>query len=69
MLVAVLGLSVVGRADDPEKTVKKAVERSTLNQMGTKPFHLKAIIAPSFATVTRDANCWKGRTPRSCSSF
>ena len=48
MSVAVLGLSVVGRADDPEKTVKNAVERSALNQIGTKPFHLKAIIAPSF---------------------
>jgi hypothetical protein len=31
------------------RTVKKAVERSTLNQPGTKPFHLKAEFAPSFA--------------------
>lgn len=28
--------------------VRKAVERSTLNQPGTKPFHLKATVAPSF---------------------
>jgi hypothetical protein len=33
--------------------VRKAVERSTLNQPGTKPFHLKASIAPSFE---RDKN-------------
>jgi hypothetical protein len=30
------------------KDVKKAVERSTLDQLGTKPFHLKATLAPSF---------------------
>jgi hypothetical protein len=36
------------RADDSEKTVKKAVERSTLNQPGTKPFHLKAVLAPTY---------------------
>src|ERR1700722_4884668 len=47
MLVGVLGLTASGRADDSEKLVKKAVERSTLNQAGTKPFHLKAVIAPS----------------------
>lgn len=28
--------------------VKKAVERSTLDQAGTRPFHLKAVVAPSF---------------------
>jgi hypothetical protein len=48
MLVGVLGLTASGRADDSEKLVKKAVERSTLNQAGTKPFHLKAVLAPSF---------------------
>jgi hypothetical protein len=47
LFVGVLGLSVLGRADDSEKVVKKAVERSTLNQAGTKPFHLKAVLAPS----------------------
>jgi hypothetical protein len=48
VLVAVLGLSVSGSADDPENIVKRAVEHSTLNQAGTEPFHLKAVIAPSF---------------------
>jgi hypothetical protein len=47
VLAAVLGLSGLGPGDDPEKVVKKAVERSTLNQAGTKPFHLKAVLAPS----------------------
>jgi len=35
-------------AEDMTGKVKKAVERSTLNQPGTKPFHLKAVLAPSF---------------------
>jgi hypothetical protein len=48
MLVGVLGLTASCRADDSEKLVKKAAERSTLNQAGTKPFHLKAVLAPSF---------------------
>jgi hypothetical protein len=47
-LAAVLGLSASARADSPVNTVRKAVERSTLNQPGTKPFHLKALLAPSF---------------------
>src|SRR5580704_16171829 len=47
VLVTVLGLSMLGNADDPERTVKKAAEHSTLNQAGTKPFHLKAVIASS----------------------
>jgi hypothetical protein len=46
MLVGV-GLAASGRADDLAKLVKKAVERSTLNQPGTKPFHLKATLALS----------------------
>ena len=41
-----LGLPRSVRTDD-SKIVKKAVERSTLNQPGTKPFHLKAVLAPS----------------------
>jgi hypothetical protein len=40
-------LTFLAHADDPAKAVKKAVERSTLNQTGTKPFHLKATISPS----------------------
>jgi hypothetical protein len=46
--LALVGLSISVRADDPEKLVKKAVERSTLNQSGTRPFHLKAVLTPSF---------------------
>jgi hypothetical protein len=50
-VVAILGLSIVARADDTEKAIRKAVERSTLNEEGTKPFHLKATVAP---TLERD---------------
>jgi hypothetical protein len=35
-------------AEDMAGKLKKAVERSTLNHPGTKPFHLKAVVAPSF---------------------
>jgi hypothetical protein len=35
-------------AEDITVRVKKAVERNTLDQPGMKPFHLKAILAPSF---------------------
>jgi hypothetical protein len=48
LLAVFMGLSAAARADNPVSTVKKAVERSTLNQPGTKPFHLKAVLAPSF---------------------
>ena len=37
------------KAEDLTARVKKAVEKSTLDQPGTKPFHLKAILAPSLA--------------------
>jgi hypothetical protein len=37
-----------GHAENLVKEVKKAVEHSTLDQPGTKPFHLKAELAPSF---------------------
>src|SRR5450432_2663490 len=47
MLATLLALSAFGHADDSEKLIKKAVARSTLHQNGTKPFHLKAVIAPS----------------------
>ena len=39
--VIVYGTDMAGR-------VKKAVEKITLDQPGTKPFHLKAVLAPSF---------------------
>jgi hypothetical protein len=41
-------LSPCAEAADVVGKVRKAAERSTLNQEGTKPFHLKATIAPSF---------------------
>jgi hypothetical protein len=46
VMVVILGFTASSRADDSEKLVKKAVERSTLNQPGTHPFHLKAVLAP-----------------------
>jgi hypothetical protein len=36
------------QAENLSKAIKKAVERGTLDQPGTKPFHLKASVAPSF---------------------
>ena len=47
LLLVTLSLSLSSYADDGEKMVRKAVEHSTLNQPGTKPFHLKAELAPS----------------------
>lgn len=38
-----------GNAEDLAARVKKAVAKSTLDQPGTKPFHLKAELAPSLA--------------------
>lgn len=60
---AVLAMATLGRADDPVKLVRKAVEQSTLNQPGTRPFHLKAELAPSFArdrasNRTGDVEIW-----------
>jgi hypothetical protein len=62
-VAAILGLAAPGPADNPVNTVKKAVERSTLNQPGTKPFHLKAVLAPSFerdreSNRTGDVEIW-----------
>jgi hypothetical protein len=42
VLIALLCLANVLHAEDTVRVVKKAVEHSTLNQNGTKPFHLKA---------------------------
>ncbi len=47
IVLAALLFSARSFADDPEDLVRKAVERCTLNQAGTKPFHLKAVLAPS----------------------
>jgi hypothetical protein len=43
---ALLSISFA-RADDLSGRVKKAIEQSTLDQAGTKPFHLKASFTPS----------------------
>lgn len=50
VLVALSGWTSFSSAttDDASK-VKKVIERSTLNQPETEPFHLKAVIAPSRA--------------------
>jgi hypothetical protein len=50
-IVAVAALTVwpiAGNAENLSQQIKKAAERSTLDQPGTKPFHLKATLAPSF---------------------
>lgn len=47
VLLAVLAPFVLCDEKDFTPMIKKAVQRSTLNQPGTKPFHLKAVVAPS----------------------
>jgi hypothetical protein len=47
-LAAMMIWSTVGHAENLAREIKKAVERSTLDQPGTKAFHLKASLAPSF---------------------
>jgi Gram-negative bacterial TonB protein C-terminal len=47
-LAAMTVWPTVGHAENLAKEVKKAVERSTLDQPGTKAFHLRASLAPSF---------------------
>jgi hypothetical protein len=49
VVAGVLFLPLVTHAENPVGEVRKAVERVTLDQPGTKPFHLKAVVAPSFA--------------------
>jgi hypothetical protein len=50
-MAAIVGIlvlfSVFAHAENPARAIKKAVERSTLDQPGTKPFHLRATLAPS----------------------
>jgi hypothetical protein len=48
LFAAILVWPAFGRADDLGKAIRNAVERSTLDQRGTKPFHLRATLAPSF---------------------
>jgi hypothetical protein len=47
-VAAIIVWPTVSHSENLAKDIKKAVERSTLDQPGTKPFHLKAILAPSF---------------------
>jgi hypothetical protein len=42
-----LALPLAAHSEDNASRVRKAIERSTLDQPGTKPFHLKATLAPS----------------------
>jgi hypothetical protein len=46
--LAMSAFSLHAIAENMVGRVKKAVDRSTLNQPGTKPFHLKATVSPSF---------------------
>jgi hypothetical protein len=46
-LMGAWGSPALGDTESDVKTVKKAVERSTLDQPGTKPFHLNAALTPS----------------------
>jgi hypothetical protein len=48
VFAAVAVWPALAHSENLPKEVKKAVERSTLDQPGTKPFHLKAVLAPSF---------------------
>jgi len=49
LLIVIVGsLSLHAVGENMVGKVRKAVERGTLSQPGTKPFHLKAIINPSF---------------------
>jgi hypothetical protein len=49
VMVAIAAWPLATRAESDSTRVKKTVERSTLDQTGTKPFHLKAELAPTAA--------------------
>lgn len=57
VLAAIAMWSTLGLAENVSKDLKKAVERSTLDQSGTAPFHLKAALAPA-----PDRDTGSGRT-------
>src|SRR5579871_5331018 len=48
ILIVILTVPISGVAKDLTGELKKAIEDSTLDQPGTKPFHLKAVLTPSF---------------------
>lgn len=55
LIICLIGTSI--HAEDVAGRIKKAVQKSTLDQPGTRPFHLKATLVPSYA---RDSD--SGRT-------
>lgn len=48
LFAIVMGCNIAACAEDWNGRVKKTVEHCTLDQQGTKAFHLKAVLAPSF---------------------
>jgi hypothetical protein len=54
-VLLILAIPLAAHSEDNTSRVRKAIERSTLDQPGTKPFHLKATLAPSFER-DRDSN-------------
>lgn len=48
LLAFLLHLSLASHAEDNISRIRKAVMQNTLAQPGTPPFHLKAVVAPSF---------------------
>jgi len=57
IIFGLVSYATLGNAEDLAGRVKKAVAKSTLDQPGTKPFHLKAELAPS-----RERDNGSGRT-------
>jgi hypothetical protein len=49
LLALCLSIRISANAEDQAGRIKEAVQKSTLDQPGTKPFHLKAVLAPSYA--------------------
>jgi hypothetical protein len=49
IVFGLISYATLGNAEDLAGRVKKAVAKSTLDQPGTKPFHLKAELAPSLS--------------------
>ena len=55
VIVLLLSVSLTARPEDNVSRVRKAIERSSLDQSGTPPFHLKATFSPSVER-DRDSN-------------
>ena len=47
LAILLLAIPLSAHSEDNTSRVRKAIERSTLDQPGTKPFHLKATLAPT----------------------